>query len=736
MKTKNNFLKTTIAILVLAFAISCGKDEIESVIEPTAIDPVQVDPCDDPCANPNQCPGQCVNENTGLNRDAFLPEGTVTDTDNGYTVDGKLTIPIDSIGEIVFDNADIDVSFNDDGTLQSLVGNVQIPPLENYFEFAQPLDGEVGFFSGKFLNENRNYEITLKDERSYFVFNIQANFELKVGANDNPDDTKAISISPGSAGLTLITDYTDPMFFFSVGGNVAGGDGENNNNNSNNSDSSLLGVSFGGSFGANMTYVPTNPVNDVISFDAKRVRGGSISFFKILEGSGLYYENKGFNADIDLKEPLESDFGVGYRGGWNGKIDLALEITSFINFGFPIAEGSAAIVAEASTNNGINTKAFINGIADPDLSWYPDFIPIKPDGSLSADGFIEQSGDFDIGVAGTYSIEVPNHKQGIEGLMRLSNPAFEIDGKFIKDDEEWSVNANIKKEESEVLVKAPTSFVAGLDTQVAQKIDSVLSSVENVISDLENATADYEFELSLRGLREALPVIISNAQKTINDRVADEVADGVAKAKAEVSSRGAVYCSDNISAIANSVVKPYRDVLARMGNAVSNQNDNDQTRVELEAALRQLASLNRVNKTVTATVTWGLPITGCAIPFTSNRNISLNFEVLTSTQVTQLTTAANNVKFIAETSDIKISAQAIFDAIPTQEIRDRLDKLKQDIMNQVKTYQDFNGVGFNKNHTSSEFTFFIEQGNERKTVTSFNPFNPDAIIKILIPDLQ
>ncbi len=720
-------------LLVMVIAISCGKDDVENSIEPTTIDPVAVDPCDDPCANPKECPGQCVNENTGLNKDAFKPEGTIMDTENGYTVDGKLTIPIDSIGEIVFDNADIDVSFNEDGTLQSLVGNTQIPPLENYFEFAQPLEAEVGFFSGKFLNENRNYEITLKDERSYFVFNIQANFELKIGSNDDPNATKPISISPGNAGLTLITDYTDPMFFFSVGGDVAGGENNNGNNNSN---SRLLGVSFGGSFGANMSYVPTNPVNDVISFNAKRVGGGTLSFFKILQGSGLYYENKSFSADIDSKEPLASSFAAGYRAGWNGTIDVDLDITSFISFGFPIAEGSAAIVAEASTINGVEARAFINGSVDPDLSWYPDFIPIKPGRSLNADGYVNQNGDFDIGVAGTYSIETPNNQQEIQGSMRLSNPAFEIGGSYIKNGQEWSVNSTITKDETEVVVNAPNSFVAGLDALVEQEIDSVLNSVEDAVANLEKATADYEFELSLRGLREGLPVIISNAQKTINDRVAAGVADGVSMARAEVSSRGAVYCGDNISSIANGIVKPYRDALARMGNAVNNQNDNDQTRTELEAALRQLAGLNRVNKTVTATVTWGLPLTGCAIPFTSTRNINLNFVVLTSAQVTQLNTAASNVKFIAETSDIKISAQAIFDAVPTQEIRDRLDILKQDIVNQVKTYQDFNGVGFIKKHTTSEFTFFIEQGNERKTVTSFNPFNPDVIIKILVPDLQ
>ncbi len=656
---------------------------------------------------------------------------------------------MDSVGEVVFDNADIDVSFNDDGSLQSLVGNVEVPPLENFFEFAEPLEAEIGFFSGKFLNDNRNYEIVLKDERFYFVFNIQANIELKIGVNDDPNASKPLSISPGSAGVALITDYTDPMFFFSIGGGVAGGDGEDNNqngdnnngdnnrynNNNNSNDGRLLGVSFGGSFGGNIVYLPTNPVDDVVSFGAKTVVGGSASFFKIIEMIGLLYENKGFSVDADLQDPLASEFGVGYRSGFNGSLDLALEINSFISFGFPIAEGSAAVVAEASTASGVQARAFINGIVDPDLSWYPNFIPIKPDGSLNAEGYVNQNGEFDIAAAGSLSIETPNSSQGIEGSIRLSNPAFEIGGKYTKNDQEWSVNAAIKKDESEVLVKAPNSFVAGLDVEISQRIDSTLAVAEDALSNLEQATSDYEFEFSLRGLRQVLPTIISTALQTIDEQVDEGIAEGRRRARAELDDRGRVLCSDNIPSIVNGIVDRYKNALVRMRNAVNNENDTEQSRTELEASLRQLANLNRVNETVTAEIRSDWKLTGCVIPLATNRDVSLNFEVLTNTQVNQLKTAADNVKFIAETSDILVSAQAIFDAVPTEEIRDRLDQIKQDIGTQVRTYSNFSGVGFVKNHNTNEFSFFVEEGDNRRNVASFNPFDPNAIIKILVPEL-
>ena len=173
-----------------------------------------------------------------------------------------------------------------------------------------------------------------------------------------------------------------------------------------------------------------------------------------------------------------------------------------------------------------------------------------------------------------------------------------------------------------------------------------------------------------------------------------------------------------------------------MRNAVNNTNDSDQTRTELEAAFRQLASLNRVDETVTATVEWGIFPLFCNVPFTSNRDVSLNFQVLTSEQVSQLNLAADNVKFIAETSEILISAQAIFDTIPKQEILNRLDQLKQDIASQVQSFSDFAGVGFIKSHNSGDFTFFIEQGDTRRNVANFNPFDPNAIIRVLVPNLE
>ena len=90
----------------------------------------------------------------------ITPSGNVTETDNGYLVDGSLTIETSASGDVVFNNADLDVQFDENGTLTSITGTSDAPSMDNYFEFNDPIQADIGFFLGKFLNENRNFENT------------------------------------------------------------------------------------------------------------------------------------------------------------------------------------------------------------------------------------------------------------------------------------------------------------------------------------------------------------------------------------------------------------------------------------------------------------------------------------------------------------------------------------------------------------------------------------------------
>jgi hypothetical protein len=660
------------------------------------------------------------------------PQGNITETENGYIVEGSLTIDTESSGDVIFENANLDVQFNDDGTLMSIRGTAEVPAPTNYFEFENPVQADIGFFTGKFLNENRDFEIKLVDESSYFVFAISLNIEMKIGANDNPEAQKPLSIKvPVGGHITFIADYTDPMFFFSLGGNALGGDGNNernNNNNGNASHSKLASVNFGASFNSNFTYTPTNLVDDhVVSFKANQVTGGTVSFFKILEASGMFYQNRGFSTDINFNEPMESDFGVNYRAGINGQLDLSLEITSFISFGFPIGSASAAIVAEANTNNGITAKAFINGLVEPDLSWWPSIIPVKPSGKMNAYGFVEQTGNFDIGLSGSFSLETPTGTQAIDGAMRATQEAFTLEGQVTVDNEIWKANATFTKDETKVIASTPNNFTEGIAQTVTSQIDAAIETTENAIADLEAANEQYEFELSLRGLRTALPTIITRAQNDINIVVSNAISSGRNQANQELGQNGQKICSDNFNAIVNSIVKPYRDALNRLKNAVNDTNDNAQTRIEIEAALRQLASRDRINSTEKVTITHGTISPNCWFQGTSKRNVTINQTVINPEQKAQLLEAANNVQYIAEADGIRINAQDILNQLPTirqlENLRDGVDNCVSELTNGLGK------AGFRYNHNTKNFNYFIVINGEEKEVSSFTIFNGDELIE-------
>ncbi len=671
--------------------------------------------------------------------------GNVTQTENGYNVEGSLTIDTETSGDVVFDNADLDVEFDNNGNLVGVTGTSDIPSNSNYFEFENPVQADVGYFLGKFLNENRDFEIQLVDERYYFVFHVSVNIELKVGANDDPDAQKPISIkAPVGGHITYIADYTDPMFFFSLGGDALGGnDGSNNGGNSggssNDSSSKLGSVSFGASFGSNFMFVPTNPVEgNVVSFEANQVTGGTVSFYKVFEASGMYYQNRGFDISANFDEPMESDFGAHYKAGINGKLDFSFDIASFISFGFPIGSGSAAIVAEASTNNGIISKAFINGLVEPDLSWWPEIIPVAPSGNLNAYGFVEQTGYFDIGLSGELSLETPTGTQSVGGGMRATPEAFTMEGQVIVDDEVWEAQATFTTDETKMIATPPVNFTEGISETVTGQIDDAIATTEQAIADLEAANEQYELELSLRGLRAALPGIIDRAQEEIDDAVSSAIESANKQASDIVSENGAALCSTNISSKVNGIVDPYRDALDRLKDAVDDSNDNTQTRTELEAALRHLASLNKIDKTVKVTITYGnkavnnpspIPdISKCSVWSSSTtRNRTVSATILTTEQVSQLLEAADNVQYITEAEGIKFDAQIILDQLPTIEDLENLKDSVEGCINELTS--GLQSSGFTYNHNTKAFTPFIIINGEEKEVKEFDVFSGSEMVE-------
>lgn len=680
----------------------------------------------DPCGNPAECPGQCPTvENGELNKSNLKGEGNVVETDNGMTVDGKLTITSPNNEDIVLDDADITIEYNDDGSLKRMEGTAKVPSPTDYMEFTDPVQADLGYYSGKYLNDNWELDILLLDERFYMAFRIAVALELKVGTSSDPNATKPFSIKPPVGGRILyIFDFTDPFYFYSAAQDLLGS------------------LCFGESLEGNIPYVPLQPVDEIVTFEGNSVRCGTFPIFKVIEASGTMIQGTSFNLELIEEDPFPVSFSAGYAAGVNGEFQLSLPISSWINFEIPLGEASAAITVEGGTG-GVKAQAFINGLAKPDNSWWPEIIPVKPGGQIRASGYVQQAGQFDLELSGAFNLELPSNTYAVEGIMGADNEAFSLAGSVLANNLKWAAGAEFRKDETEFSAKPPQDLLDDINSLVNANIDSAFDKAETALADLEKATADYELELSLRGFRSAIPAIVTEAKKRIADEMAAGIASGRSQANSELSKRGLALCSDNIASKVNPVDDPYIKALNRLNAAANESNDSETTRKEIEGALRDLAKLNKINTSITVTITAGNkvvkdPIFGTTITpkctFKSNftKKVTIDVDVLTSQQVDLLNKAADNVKYIAETSDLKIAAQEIFDKIPAMEI---MSKLKEDIQNGVKTIPTIGEVGFIKNHSKGTYSFYWVVDDERKGLGDVDIFDPNSIAEAVIENL-
>ncbi|MGK7396369.1 MAG: hypothetical protein ACNS62_17460 [Candidatus Cyclobacteriaceae bacterium M3_2C_046] len=714
---KNANLKIALYLLIVSFLIQTGCTKDDCIENPCASGCPEYpcpDPCDDPCANPDLCPGECgIGADGSLTKAEF--QGDLQQQEEGhYNVEGELEINLSQTDKLLLTNSDLRLEFDEQGNLLNISGKATIPSPTNHIEFEDLVRADVGYFNGRYLNENRDFPILLKDEKFYFVFHISAQLAMKVGANDDPDAVKPLVIKPPVGGhITYIADYSDPMFFFSGGHDLLGS------------------ICFAASVEGNLPYRPLQPVDQGEAFDGIAMRCGSYDFFKVISFSGQMIQNATFNYQVVEENPLNRSFEAGYQAGLNGSFDLSLPVVKFTEFTIPLGEASGAVLADGNTASGFKGLIFINGLADPDNSWWPDFIPVKAGSQMRAKGYVHQDGQFEIGLLGEYYLETPANKQSISGESRVNNQEFVLEGTMLMQEQDWTARATFNQDQTEFAAIPPDDLLQGLDQLVSQKIDSTFEEIDAARDKLEEATKNYEFEVSLRGLRESIPVITQEARQQIKKAVDKAVADGRSEANKILKDKGLVLCSDNIRTEVNKVAVPYYQVLDRL-DATINKEDSDQARRELEKALRDLASLQTINESIRVRITAGnkaiWPVSACTVKDNFYRTIKINRTVLTGEQVNIINEAANNVQYIPEASDLKIKAREIFDRLPSKE---ELENLQNDLNTGVKQIPAVSEVGFVNDYAEKTFAYYIIVDKERKEIEAME-FNGSNLAEVIL----
>lgn len=610
---------------------------------------------------------------TSLTRDDLQPSGNITETEDGYLVEGALTMTTSDTSEVTFSNADLTVRFDDQGTVRSIGGRAEIASPHERIDFEDPVRAEVGFFPGRWLNENRDLGIVLQDGTDYFIFDFEVRLQMNVATGETGEDaTQPISVQAPVGGRALmVVDYTDPMYY------VWG-------------EQDLLGsVGTGWSLNQRIPFRPTHGVDAVPdwgAFDGGSIRKGSFPVFKVLKVSGVTVDNNYTELHMSTEDPLSSDLRAGYRQGHDGSMEFDLGIKNMVGISLPLASASGGVWAESSAQSApddFQGYAYAQGETTDDVSWWPTFIPIKPASSVAARSYLTHEGAFQIALEGTYGWEFPDGVQAMGGVFDLSNEAMLLQGRVVEGDIEYAVEGQVTEDRTRASFQPPSELTDEIAGAVNDEVLPRIDEAEQAWNDLQDATADYEFELSLRGLRDDIPPMVDEGRTRL--------AAGVAAAIA--SQDGKIWESDFRSKI-QAADDVYYDQLAQLEAAASNATDNATTRTVLERELREMAA----RKTFVFRYSYQDPVFGTTLYSTTVRRT-----ILTDAQANRLVEAANNVHRIEETSDRMIQLQEVYDTVDDQAL---FEDVRDDLQDGLLVMREIEELGFVVAHEEPAFALY------------------------------
>ncbi len=679
---RQHLLRGIVLFSVAAIA-ACGDNLTAPEIQDP--DPVVEPPTDPPADSATST------DSTSVTRGSVSATGEVTQTQDGFTVDGELTMGLGDTSSVVFHNADVQVHFDASGRMTGMSGTVDIPSPHSRITFEKPIQAHVGMFSGRYLNEQANMPILLRDDTNYFVYDVTATYQMNIATGETGDDAvKPVVVrAPLGGRITMVVDYTDPMYFTYGALDLLGSSG----------------VAW--SLHHRLPFKPWNPVEDLGAFEGGTERVGSITIFKVLGVEGQLVENKSSEVHLLAEDPFSSSLGVGYQAGFNGNGSLDLFVKDVVGIDLPLASVSGGVWSELSTDDGFQGHLYARGRTTNDYSWWPTFIPARPVTTLDVHSFVKSDGQFDVALRGEYGWDFPAGRQSMIGEFDLSNEAFTLKGTMVAASDSLSVGGEVTRDATTLYVEPPQSLLDAVSQRVNSEVFSRIDEAQKAWENLQKATGDYEIELSLRGLRSSLPSIADKAKAELQKQVASAIA----------GQKGKVWYSDFKSHM-NSAVAPYYRQLDELKAAASEINDTQATRDRIEAALRGLAA----KKIFSTTYKYKKPIVGTLY----SRKITVR--IMSDDQAAKLIEAANNVKYIEETSDRRLSMQQIYDQVDDRALFERVRNDIEDGIIRIHGVEQL-GVVIQHGRATPAFDLYVKIDGERHEAGSIEALTVAELAK-------
>lgn len=660
----------------------------------------------------------------GISQENLQALGEIIPTELGYESVGDLVMTFADGQTRTFRDADLQLEFDDRGNLSDMFGETIIPT------DASPkvaLDGEyranISVKWGKEINEDDFYDVDLKPQRQYLVYELGTEVNIVVGNKEGEEKQDRLTIgTPASGKLILIEDPFDPMLY--VYGEIpfvgAGGTG-----------SSSEGL---------LPFVPLLSNDEIKEFDGQELITGSIDlgikFVDLLNFSGTRIEKKpqlsSLVDEIDYSDPFEST--IEYKVGMNGSMDFAFGVLGFGLFSFDLADASGML------DVGFDHQSLaIRSIVDPDMEWAPQWMTFVADSDLDANFILTGEGTLDMWLTGTYVSTLP--KANVTGTIHADLNSVTLSGQVV---DRITVPLSVTFIDNEIRgeVGINVDYASEINSSVDAGFDRAEQTYEDAKKELTDAIADYEFEVSLRGLREQIPGIVdlvvpkleaipSQLRTSVDAAVVKAIQDKKVCKTVTILGKDITKCfyakdyvneasiGDDAGKYARDEsqkrIKPYLDMLAEL-KFRAQQADAEEFRALLEKALREAYKNRNIDTSYTYSKSLGsfdvkISGIGVSIDFGKvSKTIHVSQQIFTPDQASAILFAADNIYRIDETDSYVVSTNDFLDSLPEPST---IASVREQVQNGVKQVPNVESIKYVVAGGSYTATVAFSDGSER-----------------------
>lgn len=639
-----------------------------------------------------------------------LPDNELSEgADSGYTTQGDVEVNI--AGEpVMIESANLKVEFDADENLVSLVGEGQLPPtIGNFFAINSSAKVRLGLYTGAEINADPDIDILLKDEFYYLVYYAGISTDIEVGNRKGGAGESITLTSPLGAEILMIADPLDTFYYYYA-----------------NTPAGIKGV--GESDQGFIPFEPNQPSPFLDSFEGHEIyKAGTSLGIKVFDFFNIVGDRISKNPqfeDINWEDPLNSDIEL--KVGFNGVADFALSIFGVGLFEFPVAAASSTI------DVGLDRQQMAMQMTiAPDVSWQPDWFTILPSTEVVGEWVINGDETFSAKLSGQYTSNFPD--ANMSGSMLLNNDGATLEAQIPDAKVPLSVSAQFINSQTIYTLLAEVDIADDVKESVDEAFDTEVAEKTAALDDLEAKTENYEIEVSLNGLRAALPAIAdgaiaqiraipegvrssvrSNVISEINNRRTCTIFGCVPSNSARDSLANAAGNAAKLDAD-NQIVAPLAAMTELKFRAL--QGDAEEFRQALEDALFEAHRYRVVSGTIRVNINMPSPISD----YTHTHNYSER--VINTTNSDRILSAAQNAHRIQQTSDLRIEASDIYDAIPTEEA---IEKARSDLAAGLTNIPTFEGAGLTI--AGNAKTSFILLSGEQRAV-EFNVLNPVELLQ-------